>query len=427
MKLSVPTNWDPRLLEFFEENPIHNVYGMLDRDVWGGGKPSFILPRVDRQIVEKHVRRLRDRGIAFTYLLNAPCFNNMEFDRETHRSLIDHIRWIRDMGADSVAVSVPYLIELIKTQFPELNVRVSVIAVVDSVTKAEFYESLGVSEITLDFNINREFKKLGEIRRAVHCDLMLIVNDFCLFRCPYAIYHYNTIGHASQVMNSKDGFLIDNSMLNCFRQKLARPDEMIRSPWIRPEDLPHYEEIGIDYFKIAGRSRDTQYIMTTTQAYKEKSYSGNLLDLLEVVSKKISAPEHFLFTRFVKFNPKAAGKILTLLSNLARHAEPLGKANLLEFGARIDPEFLRLLVDAFYDLARTMNRMAIPNDRLDGFIEHFKEHSCEISCEECGYCEEWANKVVEMNPDEVRRCVERLESVLGRLARSEIFSHDRSG
>jgi hypothetical protein len=37
----------------------------------------------------------------------------------------------------------------------------------------------------------------------------------------------------------------------------------------------------------------------------------------------------------------------------------------------------------------------IDNKGLDGFIEHFIDHPChETTCEECGWCDAWAAKVI---------------------------------
>jgi collagenase-like PrtC family protease len=50
----------------------------------------------------------------FSYLLNAPCMNNMEYDPYYHKELLKYIQWISDIGTDNVIVTIPFLIQLIK-------------------------------------------------------------------------------------------------------------------------------------------------------------------------------------------------------------------------------------------------------------------------------------------------------------------------
>ena len=46
----------------------------------------------------------------FSYLLNAPCMSNMEYEPNFHRKLIEHLQWINDIGSDYVIVTIPFLI-----------------------------------------------------------------------------------------------------------------------------------------------------------------------------------------------------------------------------------------------------------------------------------------------------------------------------
>ena len=51
--------------------------------------------------------------------------------------------------------------------------------------------------------------------------------------------------------------------------------------WIRPEDLVHYEALGYDSFKLAGRNLPTEVLITRLKAYAGRRYDGNLLDLVQ--------------------------------------------------------------------------------------------------------------------------------------------------
>jgi hypothetical protein len=44
--------------------------------VVGGARPGFVLPQVDRNHVERYIKACHERGLEFSYLLNAPCLGN---------------------------------------------------------------------------------------------------------------------------------------------------------------------------------------------------------------------------------------------------------------------------------------------------------------------------------------------------------------
>ena len=52
------------------------------------------------------------------------------------------------------------LLKIVKKHFPKLKVSISTIARVDSLEKVLEYEKAGADEITLDYNIYRNFPEL---------------------------------------------------------------------------------------------------------------------------------------------------------------------------------------------------------------------------------------------------------------------------
>jgi len=74
---------------------------------------------------------------------------------------------------------------------------------------------MGVEEIIIDEHINREFKTLEAIRKAVRCNLELIVNNICLWQCPYNYEHVNHDG-TLQGREKKRLLFISSIRLLCF-------------------------------------------------------------------------------------------------------------------------------------------------------------------------------------------------------------------
>jgi collagenase-like PrtC family protease len=375
MKLHVATNWDLNLIDELAKYPVSSLYGVADHSIVGGGRPSFLLNKISEEEIANYIKRVHEKQMEFSYLLNAPCMNNMEYDSHYHKELINNIQWISDIGADSVIVTIPFLIQLIKEQFPKLKVRVSTISHVNSVNRAKFYEMLGADEITPDVMINRDFKTLEKIKESVNCKIVILLTDGCLYQCPFRYYHYNILGHSSQTFQQFERNYVDTCILNCSVIKFSNPAEILKCRWIRPEDLSIYEEIGITDFKIAGRRMTTNWILRSVKAFSSRKYNGNLVDIIQGFSMSHGGLE--------QKDPNIG------------ISETLGK--------------------------ESKSKLYIDNTKLDGFIDFFKKQNCLAMCNECNYCEEWAKKAVILNQDESSHYVESLNKYIKDIITSREF------
>jgi len=373
MQLLVPTNWDPNLIAPLSELEADiQLYGVLPTSMIGSGGTGPDNVRMLEDQVQDYIKSAHSAGLKFDYLLNAPSMGNMEWDEDAHQELLEHLGWISDIGVDSVTVTIPYLVELIKRQFPRLKIRVSTIAHVNSVARAKLFEALGADSITLDININRDFALLKAIKKAVSCELTVLLNNLCLYQCPYEYYHHDSLGHASQSYNRLDGYYVDYCVLRCTLDRLRDVSQIIKCRWVRPEDIHIYEELGIDGFKISGRSMPTDRILHCAGAYSARRYQGNLYDILNVIA------------------PKLAG-IRSLL--------PSAQSNAVAW----------------------LPRFYVDNQSLEGFLDFFKKQNCVSGCSRCDYCRRVADKVIQFDRNEVEQCVATLSAVLENLSSSKIL------
>lgn len=373
MRLFVPANWDRELVSHLSRIKADiEVYGVLPTSMMGSGGSGPNIPQMTLEQAEEFIRLAHSAGLPFNYLLNAPCMNNMEWDKATHEALREHVAWLCDVGVEGVIIAIPYLLELVKCQFPQLRLEVSTISHVNSVARAQFFESLGADAIMLDSNINRDFKLLEAIRKAVKCELGILTNTSCLYQCPYEYYHNNTLGHASQTHNKLGGWYMDYCVLHCSMSNFSDLSQLIKARWIRPEDVHIYEELGIDFFKVGGRAMSTEWIINATEAYAALSYPGNLHDILNNFSPK---------TRCVADN----------------------------------------LSDTQISIIASPPKVNIDNQALDGFIDFFRKQDCLSECGRCQYCQEIANRVVKVDRGEVDEYISVLKKLLDDLAHSNIF------
>jgi len=381
MRLSVATNFDPELIEQCRDYPVTELFGKLRSDAIGGGRAPYQLGKVSRRQLEKHVRHCNDAGIAFNYLMNASCLGNREITRKGQKEINRLLDWVSDIGVTAVTVATPFMLQLIKARHPHLKVRISVFGGVDRVRKAQMWEELGADCIVLDsILVNRELETLRQIRKSLNCDLELMANNNCLTGCAMSPMHMNALAHTGQAWHANKGFFIDWCFLKCTEMKMRDPVNYIRSEWIRPEDLPIYEEMGYDLFKIAERDIPTEMMMVRVKAYSERRYDGNLLDLIQPYGFKGVREDHSYYRhglgwllRFI-LRPSLANPLRML--PLKRLAELRGMTRPLEGDAPV----------------------YIDNRALDGFMERFKTESCVgVDCEECRWCYEFAEKAVKID------------------------------
>lgn len=357
-QLILPTNWDLALLDLFAEVRPAYVYGSLASEATL--RSPIELPEVTERMVAEHVERLAACGARFVYVMNGTCLGNREFSEEGRGDLLQKLEWLRGIGVAAVVTANPYIMELVRGGFPDLELHVSVLADVNDPRKARFFEGLGATVIHLDPQVNRDFPRLRAMRRAVACRLSLVVNEGCLLSCPIRQYHANLLSHARESIAGR--FHVDYCYYQCSLARGADAAEYLRMPWIRPEDLGRYKDLGIDYFKLAGR---------------EKMGSGpsSHTDWIERAARAYRA--------------RRCDDVAGLLVGIQDLESPFGES----------PAGPRVRIDSA---------------ALEGFLRFFEEGSCRLDCDRCRYCGDWASRAVGVHGDGApyRR---RLESDLERI------------
>lgn len=251
-------------------------------EVVGSGRITLHVPLLDE--IAEQTKYLHGKHLEMGIVLNPSCMGGQHLTSQGYNMFWWYFDKLNEIGVDSVTVAEPYLVEMLKKEFPDIKVVVSVISHVDSPERARFFEELGADAITLDTNINRSFEILESIKEVVGCELRLLVNEACLYKCPFRYSHFNLFSHMTGSGN-KPNIFSDYYYEKCISFRVRYPELIIKSPWIRPEDLGYYEAIGIDVFKMSGRANTISWIIDVMKAYSYRSYDGNLMDLLDCPSE----------------------------------------------------------------------------------------------------------------------------------------------
>jgi collagenase-like PrtC family protease len=392
---SLAANYDPELVPALGAFPVDEVYGKLPDDGLSGGRPRYMAAPLSESDLRSYISLLRRHGMAFNYLLNGSCFGNQEWSRPWQKRLMNLLGRLSDIGVDRVTISTPYLMEMVKRNFPEFKVRVGIYAHVDTPRRALFWENLGADVITLEsFSINRDFLRLAAIREAVGCGLQLIANHACLLNCPMQTYHQGGFAHASDNSNS---LFIDYCLLRCSRARLMDPSQFIKSAWIRPEDLSAYEKMGFTSFKLLERGIPSTELLRRVKAYSERKYYGNLAGLLLSYGfrEPIAKDPFWTLRHFLK----------------PLHADPLRLKPLRDLAR------LQGMLSPLQDSPVWIDAGQIPVN----FLDTIRERDCGLTnCRVCGYCDRIAEQAVSISHEyrsEVLRKYAELDEVMltGRL------------
>jgi collagenase-like PrtC family protease len=413
VRLSVACNFDEALIDGLDGYPVYEVYGKVSADYAGGGRPSFYLPKVDRPMVERFIKKVHGKGIEFNYLMNASCMSNLEYTREGQREIRKTLDWVAEAGADSITVGQIYLLQMIKQSYPGLKVRISSHRFTDSVRKARFWEDHGADCIVLnEVAFAREFAALGAIRAAVKCDLSLIVNNSCRTDCAIAGTHATSLSHGSQKQHGKTPLPLDYHMLFCLDYRLREPVNYVRANWIRPEDLHHYEAMGFDNFKIVERNTPTSVLLQRVHAYANRRYEGNFFDLVlpyqypaDAYTTKASRDAFSLrraFKYFFRPSQVNLGRVMKL--------DRLGRRTGLLYPRKGESELF------------------LDNRALDGFIDRFLTKSCiDVDCDTCHYCHEWAGRALHIDPAYRKEVLAMYKDVLSDMHDGSFWGDHRPG
>ncbi len=386
MRYSIASNWDSGLLERLKGTSVESLYGQMWGDPLGGGRMAMFIPKVGKKEVTSFISEARKRGLRFNYLINATCFDNLEFTKKGYQKIMKHLEWISSTGTDMVTVALPFLLEMIRKEFPHLKVCVSSFARVQNVHLAKYWEETGADKIILPEAIGRDFQMLRLIRESVDCELELIANHCCLFQCPLDLHHRNMVSHGSQEDHPCGGFAPDYCKLGCQRLKILYPAELIKARWIRPEDVPDYEAIGIDCLKLVERFRGTESLIQIVNAYEKKSYSGNLVELL-------SLPQQGAF--------------------LKPNLEVIHRTDL------IDPEKMEEVMAVLRE--PFPEKVYIDNSKLNGFLDYFKKIDCfHMDCDRCGYCEKIASQAISIDDGWRQEMISRFGRAMEILVKGEM-------
>lgn len=215
--------------------------------------------------------------------------------KEGLAKIIAGLDWFAEKGLlDGIVYSDHYLLQKLSDEAPDLAATLEAVpganCMLDTFDKVD--ARLGYigdtrfklpGKILLDRSLNRDLDTLAHVVRLIRNRLpeMRIevpANEGCLLRCPFKLSHDAYIALAN--VEGRDNTFQLNRDLGCVRILGKEPHRILRSPFIRPENIELYL-CHVDTIKLCGRTLGGDFLQRVITAYLARKHEGNLLDLLD--------------------------------------------------------------------------------------------------------------------------------------------------
>lgn len=109
--------------------------------------PSRNLYDVSREKLKEYIKQSKSKNIEFNYVMNSIWSGGKEFSDDGYRKIKEEIEEIVTCGVDRVSVSSPALVKIIRRNFLELKVTVSINLCVDAIHPMKRWMDQGVCKI----------------------------------------------------------------------------------------------------------------------------------------------------------------------------------------------------------------------------------------------------------------------------------------
>ncbi len=304
-KLETPPKRNLAVGHFFNEPFRETCAPLLPRIAetffaWPGVKSCRPAPEFTPEVRERllsDLRWARENGVRLDTLFNANCYGDAAISAE----LADFVtRTLREMDSeglfpDVVTTTSPFVARVLRVKFPSVRIRASV--------NMRIHGTVGfgyVDDLFDEFYLSRERQRdLAWARRTAdwarsHGKVVgMQVNSGCLRECPFQTFHDNLHGHGDgrRPSDAAAAREYDFSFFRCkthFAAGGAALEDFLRATWIRPEDVPLWEDAGVSLFKVAIRRHPAP--AATLRAYAAYSFDGNLVSLMDPDHSSAFAP-----------------------------------------------------------------------------------------------------------------------------------------
>jgi len=289
IKFNVGATWETRQLDLINElnkshegkSKVTEVYGSIG--AFPTARSYDRLPIWDDSQFVRYIETAKRYGIDVKWTMNQSCLGNIDlYDETLYRTVVDRMM---SMGCHKYVVVIPLMIEFIKIRDPKAWIEVSTINRITSIKEIQNLASYGVNSLCWDVMQNRNtplIKQAVKYMAQADIQLEMIANEFCVYMCEHRNICYNLSSH-----NSRRERYGGYPFSRCIERRMMYPQEWIKARFILPSWLKDYQALGVDQFKITGRTHSTDEVIRVLTYYMDQKNPANLLDLWHHIEKLV--------------------------------------------------------------------------------------------------------------------------------------------
>jgi len=288
MKLTIPTDFSQELVQAIADVnssaesslKIGEAYGCLPVSIIGSLRPASTLPNVDIEGLRCHIDSLASIDVKFNYTLNSPWLSSLEATESGRKAIVSFLSEIVQAGVHRFTIALPFLARLVKARWPHISVSASIVANISDFHSLRHWKSYGIDRVVVPREKTRDFIYLRNLKKDYDLSVEVLASSPCLLGCPDTNYHGLVSSCQSQSREADYADVTNYGRLNCHRFALCNPEEFMKMPWIRPEDISLYARLGVEFLKIDGRDKHRDYNIFRARQYCREHYEGNWLHML---------------------------------------------------------------------------------------------------------------------------------------------------
>lgn len=285
MKFSIWYNQKPDffdLVDKYKDN-LSSIYLPLPYSIGNSGRDENQLSDYEDKVIFDLIEKCSSYWIDTILIMNATCEGENTWDKFYMLKLIKYIKILHKRGLTSITHTNMLYVPFFKRAMPDIIIYSSINCYLKTVEQSIYMKDIWVDILTIDRDINRDIKLIKKIKEKTGLKTQMLLNEGCFSNCPYRHTHFNIAAHRvdyntdERISNWKYNLIEDYS---CVPMVHKNKKLIFRAPFIRPEDLVHYDWL-IDVYKLDTRPESTQRIAFMLDAYIAGKYEWDLKDIID--------------------------------------------------------------------------------------------------------------------------------------------------
>lgn len=276
VNLNVGNKWNNEFLDAiiklnkkYKDTRITELFGNPAGQPYGGVRPEDRLPRLCGVDMVDFISKCEDNGIIINYTLNNVDMTRVILDRFELLNLQYFVSNMICFGIKRFTVYSPFVIKYI--DWGNANVEISTIHNNYDFNYLNGFASLNkqVDKICLPIYMNRAPNAIVSfINSSPYKTAETIVNEFCVSISNTCNYR----GECYFIQSCNKNIAYPFNLCTNYRKNGVG---WLKAPFILPEWLDYYHDLGIDTFKLTGRTHPTESILKVLEKYMNKD-SGDI-------------------------------------------------------------------------------------------------------------------------------------------------------